>query len=81
MTPLATIDWDAIGQLLWVAPIAGIAVSVTYALMIVGYARADEARRRENAGTTTMAYTLLALASTAAFLAVVVFGVVIIVKK
>jgi hypothetical protein len=76
------IDWDAIGQLLWVAPIAGIAVSITYALMIVGYARADEARRPDGAGAgTAMAYTLLALASTAAFLAVVVFGVVIIVKK
>jgi hypothetical protein len=82
MTPPAVIDWDAIGQLLWAAPLAGIAVSITYSLMIVGYARADEARRPDGAGPgKAMAYTLLALVSTAAFLAVVVYGVVVIVKK
>lgn len=78
---IATIEWDKIGQLLWAAPLAGLAVAITYSLMIVGYARADESRRNDGSGATTMAYTLLALLSTAAFLAVVAYGVIIIVKK
>jgi hypothetical protein len=81
VSPLAAIDWNAIGQLLWAAPLAGLAVSITYSLMIVGFARADEGRRNGGGGAATMAYTLLALVSTAAFLAVVAYGVIIIVKK
>lgn len=79
--PLAEIEWDKIGELLWVAPIAGLAVAITYALMIVGFARATEARRDGSGGIAAMAYSLLALVSTVAFFAVVVYGVVIIVKK
>ena len=78
---IATIEWDKIGQLLWAAPFAGLAVAITYSLMIVGYARADEGRRNGGGGAATMAYTLLALVSTAAFLAVVAYGVIVIVKK
>ncbi|HEY6761377.1 MAG TPA: hypothetical protein VI318_17895 [Baekduia sp.] len=77
----AAIEWGKIGELLWVAPLAGLAVAITYSLMIVGYARGTEARRDGAAGVRAMAYSLLALVSTAAFLAVVVYGVVIIVKK
>ena len=76
----AAIEWDKIGQLLWAAPLAGLAIAITYSLMIVGYARADEGRRN-GGGVGTLAYTLLALLSTAAFLAVVAYGVIIIVKK
>jgi cation transporter-like permease len=77
----AVIEWDKIGQLLWVAPLAGLLVAITYSLMIVGFARASEARRESGGGATAMAYSLLAVLSTAAFLAVVVFGVVVIVTK
>ena len=76
----AAIEWDKIGQLLWVAPLAGLAVAISYALMIVGFSRADEARHG-GGGAAAMAYTLLALLSTAAFFGVVIFGVVVIVKK
>ncbi|WCB94731.1 hypothetical protein DSM104299_03470 [Baekduia alba] len=77
----ASIDWDAIGELLWVAPLAGLAVAITYSLMLVGFARAMEARRDGSGGAAGVAYSLLAIVSTAAFLGVVVYGVVIIVKK
>jgi hypothetical protein len=77
----ATIEWGKIGQLLWVAPLAGMAVAISYALMIVGFSRADEARHDGGGGVAAMAYTALALLSTAAFFGVVVFGVVVIVKK
>jgi hypothetical protein len=81
MGALAAIEWNKIGELLWAAPLAGLAVATSYALMIVGFSRADEARRDGGGGLAAMAYSLLALVSTAAFLGVVVFGVVIIVKK
>ncbi len=77
---LATIDWSKIGELLYVAPLAGLAVAISYALMIVGWARASEARR-DGAGGTAAAYSALGAVATIAFLGVVVFGVTIIVNK
>jgi TRAP-type mannitol/chloroaromatic compound transport system permease small subunit len=77
---LAAIEWDKIGELLYVAPLAGIAVAITYALMIVGWARASEARR-DGAGGVAVAYSVLGTVATLAFLAVVVYGVTIIIKK
>jgi hypothetical protein len=79
---LATIEWNKIGELLWVAPLAGLAVSITYSLMIVGWARASEARRgKGGGGATALAYSALGVVATLAFLAVVVFGVTVIVNK
>jgi uncharacterized membrane protein len=79
---IATIEWDKIGELLWVAPLAGLAVSITYAVMIVGWARASEARRVDGAGSTVaLAYSLLGALATVGFIAVIAFGVVIIVDK
>ncbi|HEV7492582.1 hypothetical protein [Baekduia sp.] len=77
---LATIEWDKIGELLWVAPLAALAVSVTFSLMIVGSARATDAQRA-GAATTAMLYSVVAIVSGLAFAAVVVFGVGVIVNK
>ena len=77
---LATIDWDKIGELLYVAPLAGLAVAISYALMIVGWARANEARQ-QGAGAGALAYSALGAVATIAFLGVVVFGVTVIVNK
>jgi hypothetical protein len=77
---LATIDWDKIGELLYVAPLAGLAVAISYALMIVGWARANEARQ-QGAGGSVLAYSALGVVATIAFLGVVVFGVTVIVNK
>ena len=79
---LAVIEWDKIGELLWVAPLAGLAVAVTYSFMIVGWARASEARREGGRGAgVAAAYSVLGVVSTLCFLAVVVFGVTVIVNK
>jgi hypothetical protein len=77
---LAAIEWDKIGELLWVAPVAALAVAVSFSLMIMGSARATDAQR-EGAGTTAMLYSAVALVSGLAFAAVVVFGVGVIVNK
>jgi uncharacterized membrane protein len=77
---LATIEWDKIGELLWVAPVAAIAVSITFSLMIMSSARATDAQRA-GAGTIAMLYSVVALVSGLAFATVVVFGVGVIVNK
>jgi hypothetical protein len=77
---LGAIEWDKIGELVWVAPVAALAISLTFSLMILGSGRAAEARRG-GAGGAAMLYSLLALLATVAFTAVVVYGVVVIVNK
>ena len=78
----AAIEWSKIGELIWVAPLAGLGVAITYSLMIVGFARSGEARRDgAGGGVTGIAYSVLAILSTAAFIGLLVYGIVIIVKK
>jgi uncharacterized membrane protein len=79
---IAQIEWDKIGQLLWAAPVAGLLVAITYSFMIVGWARASEARRAPGAGGAAgLGYTVLGVVSTVAFVAVVVYGVAVIVNR
>lgn len=42
---LATIEWNKIGELLWVAPLAALAVSGSYAVFLLAMAKADDHRR------------------------------------
>ena len=76
----ATIDWGRLGRLLWVAPLAGLAVALAFSLLILGIARAGEARRA-GAGTAIVAYSALAIAAASVFCGVVVYGVEIIVSR
>jgi hypothetical protein len=55
-------------------------VAIAFSLIIVGVARADDARREGNGATATV-YSALAFVSLAVFAAVVIYGVTIIVKK
>jgi hypothetical protein len=78
--PIAAIEWGKLAELLWAAPLAGLAVAVTYSLTILGSARAGEARRAgENAAF--VAYGILAVAGGAGFLATVVFALSVITSK
>jgi hypothetical protein len=76
----ARIEWNKIGELLWVAPLAGLAVSMAFALLILGISRAGDARR-DRAGAAAVAYSALAIVSALAFFAVVVYGIEIITTK
>jgi hypothetical protein len=76
----AAIEWDKIAELLWVAPLAGMVVAVTFALAIVGIARADDARR-DGSGAAAFIYTGLAVLAGAAFMGVVIYGIDVIVAK
>jgi hypothetical protein len=77
---LAAIDTDALLELAWVAPLAALAVSLTFSLLIHGAARASDSRRAGRAGAAT-AYGVLAIVAGLAFAATVVFGVIVITSK
>jgi hypothetical protein len=77
--PLATIEWDKIGELIWVGPVAALALSLTFSLLIMAVSRADEARRA-HAGAVATAYVALALVAAAGFVGAVAYGVQIIVS-
>ena len=77
---LAAIDTDALLQLAWVAPLATLAVSVTFSIVIHGVARSNDSRRAGKAGAAT-AYGVLAAVAAVAFAAAVIFGVLIITSK
>ena len=76
----AVIEWNKIGELLWVAPVAGLAVAITFSLLINGGARAQDARR-DGESRIAVVYSVVALVAAVAFCAVVVYGVEIIVQK
>jgi hypothetical protein len=80
MMMLAAIEWDKIAQLLWVGPLAALAVTVAFGVLLTGSVRMSDARR---AGTSVVAaaYGVLAALGGVAFLAVVVYGLHIIIKK
>ncbi len=76
----AAIDTDALLQLAWVAPLATLAVAVTFSLVIHGVARAGDSRRAGRSTAATL-YGALAVVAALAFAASVVFGVLIITSK
>jgi hypothetical protein len=76
----ASIDWGTIGELLWAGPAAAIAVSLAYSLLILGVARASDARREGAAGVAAL-YGTLAVVAAAAFFGMVVFGITVIASK
>ena len=79
MTP-AAIDWGQLLELVWTAALAGVAVAVSFALIILGAARASESRRSDRAAAAT-AYGALSVVATLVFLGGVVFAVVVISAK
>ncbi|WP_205697810.1 hypothetical protein [Conexibacter sp. SYSU D00693] len=75
--PFAEIEWGKLGELLWAAPIASLAVSIVFALVIVGAARASEARR-EGALGLAAAFTAMTAVAFLGFAGCVVFGIYVI---
>jgi hypothetical protein len=77
---LATIEWDKIAQLLWVGPLATFAVTVAFALLMTGSIRMNDARRMGQS-MTAAAYGALAVAGGLSVMAVVAYGLHIIIDK
>jgi hypothetical protein len=77
---LATIDVGKLFELVWAAALAGVAVAVSFSLVIIGFARAEDCRRHRRAGSAT-AYLALSVLAGVAFLGIVVFGISVITTK
>ena len=77
---LATVDTEALLELIWVAPLASLTVAITFALCIHGAARASDQRRAGNPALATV-YAGMALLAGLVALAVCVFGVSIIIAS
>jgi hypothetical protein len=76
----AAIDTTALLDLVWAAPLAVLAVTVSWGLVVHGVTRAAEARRDGRVGTAG-AYAVVAVAGGALFAAVVAFGLLVMLRK
>ena len=77
---IAAIDLGQIFELIWAAAVAGIAVAVTFAVLIVGATRASDHRRADRGGVAA-AYIVLAGVAAVVFAGGVVLGISIIISK
>ena len=78
--PFATVEVGQLFEVAWVSLVAGVGVSAAFSLVVLFGARSAEARRGGEAGPAA-AYGGLALLVFAVFLAVVGFGVHIMLSK
>jgi hypothetical protein len=77
---LAAIEWNKVGELLWAAPLAALVLSLAFAFVVLGTARADDARRH-GATATAALYGALAIVCAGAFFVLVGYGIHIITNK
>ena len=75
---IASVDVSGLFELAWVAPLAVLAVSITYSLCVLGATRASDERRVGN-GRAATAYGVLGVVAGLAFAAEVIAGVAVIV--
>ena len=80
MRTVFAVDAHLLWQVAWVSLLAGVGVSALYSLVILGSARASEARRRGREGAA-MAYSALAVLAFLLFAGGVVFGVKVMLAK
>ena len=74
------VDTHLLLQVIWVSLVAGVAISALFSVVILGAARAGDARRLGNGGAAA-GYALLALAAFILFAVGVVLGVEAMVTK
>jgi hypothetical protein len=74
------IDGHAAWQAVWTATVAGIAVSVVFALAVLGGTRSADLRRDSRHGSAAM-FAVLAVAGLGATLGAVVYAITLITTK
>ncbi|MEA2254913.1 MAG: hypothetical protein QOG35_958 [Solirubrobacteraceae bacterium] len=77
---LAAIDWGKLLELVWAGGLAGVAVAIAFAVMILGATRATDSRRADR-GAAAMGFAVLAVVAGLLFAGGVVFGISVIVSK
>lgn len=76
----AAIDWGQLFELVWASALAGVAVAVSFATLILGATRATDHRRADRHRTASGYFVIAALAAFV-FAGGVVFGISVIVSK
>ena len=76
---IASVDVSGLIELAWVAPLAVLAVAISYSVCILGATRASDERRAGNSGAAT-AYGVLGVFAALCFAAEVAAGVIVIVN-
>ena len=74
---IASVDVSGLFELVWFAPLAAVAVTVSYSLCVVGATRSSDSRRLGRGGESAM-WLAVAIVAGLAVLAEVVFGIGII---
>ena len=74
------VDAHLLWQVIWVSTLAGVGISALFSFVIVGGARASDARRTGRTGAAAV-YAALAFAAFALFAAGVVLGVQAMITK
>jgi len=77
---IAAIDVGKLFELVWAAALAGVAVAISFSLVILGAARAENCRRNGRSGSAT-AYAALSVIAGIVFLGIAVFGISVITAK
>lgn len=77
---IAKINTGALLELMWAAPAAVLAVTISWGLVIRGMTRAFEAQRERRGGALAL-HAAVAVLGLALFTAAVAFGLVIMVSK
>jgi hypothetical protein len=77
---LAAVDTSGLLEVIWVSLLAGVSVTLTFALVVLGSVRSATARR-SGADGAAFAYGVLTFVALAVFVAGVVFGINIMLSK
>jgi len=77
---IAAIDFGQLFELVWAAAVASVAVAVSFSLVIIGAARAEDCRRNRRNGSAT-AYAALSIVAGVAFIGIAVFAISVITAK
>jgi hypothetical protein len=72
----AIVDSDAVLQVIWVSLVAGVGVTASYGLALLGATRAVEVGREGRVAEAVL-YVLVGVAGIAAFVGAIVFGILI----
>jgi hypothetical protein len=78
--PVFAVELGDLAEVVWVAAVAGVGITVIFSLVLLGWARAAEARRAGHTGSATINAGFAALALIL-FAAGVVLGVQIMLAK
>lgn len=77
---IASVDYGALLELVWAAPLAALTVTIAWALVVHGSTRAADARRDGRSGVAAL-HVGVAIAGAALFAAALLVGLIVMTSK